>query len=206
MEEKNTKAKKPIFKRWWFWVIIAIVVIGAIGSMGEEDTPNVADKSGEVVESNVSKSNDEEQKQESEPVTKPEVPEFFKVGETVETKKIKAVISEVEKLNGSDFNRPADGNEFVLLHLTIENISDSEISVSSMLSFNSYVDDVTVNESLAAQIAKEGTSTVDGTIAAGKKLKGVLAYEVSKDWEEIEVHFTPDVWDNTAIKWIIENK
>lgn len=205
MEERNTKAK-PIFKRWWFWVIIAIVVIGAIGSMGEEDTPNVADKSGEVVESNVSKSNDEEQKQESEPVTKPEVPEFFKVGETVETKKIKAVISEVEKLNGSDFNKPADGNEFVLLHLTIENISDSEISVSSMLSFNSYVDDVTVNESLAAQIAKEGTSTVDGTIAAGKKLKGVLAYEVSKDWEEIEVHFTPNVWDNTAIKWKIENK
>jgi hypothetical protein len=68
------------------------------------------------------------------------------------------------------------------------------------------VDDTSINQSLSAQIAKEGTSTVDGTIAAGKKLKGVLGYEVPKDWNQIEVHFEPDMFDGTTIKWLIENE
>ncbi|MCR6546870.1 Ltp family lipoprotein [Dehalobacterium formicoaceticum] len=33
----NEKQRKPIYKRWWFIAIIAIFVIGAIGSIGEED-------------------------------------------------------------------------------------------------------------------------------------------------------------------------
>lgn len=37
MEEKKTRVKKPIFKKWWFWVIIVIIVIGAIGSNGSKD-------------------------------------------------------------------------------------------------------------------------------------------------------------------------
>lgn len=28
------RPKKPIYKRWWFWVIIAIVVLGIIGNLG----------------------------------------------------------------------------------------------------------------------------------------------------------------------------
>ena len=36
----NTKEKKPIFKKWWFWVV-AIIVIGAIGA-GMNGTKNQA--------------------------------------------------------------------------------------------------------------------------------------------------------------------
>lgn len=46
MEEKP---KKPIFKRWWFWLIVVIVVLGAIGGAGntgedaeQETVPSVA--------------------------------------------------------------------------------------------------------------------------------------------------------------------
>ena len=34
----SKKEKKPIFKRWWFWLIIAIILIGVIGSNGDEST------------------------------------------------------------------------------------------------------------------------------------------------------------------------
>lgn len=37
--ETTPKAKKPIYKRWWFWAIIVIVVVGAFGSGGKSDTP-----------------------------------------------------------------------------------------------------------------------------------------------------------------------
>lgn len=37
--------KKPITKRWWFWVIVVVLVVGVIGSLGgndEEDEPTTA--------------------------------------------------------------------------------------------------------------------------------------------------------------------
>ena len=34
MQQPVQKPKKPIFKKWWFWVIIAVVVIGVIGNLG----------------------------------------------------------------------------------------------------------------------------------------------------------------------------
>ena len=30
---QEKKQKKPIFKRWWFWLIVALMVIGAVGSV-----------------------------------------------------------------------------------------------------------------------------------------------------------------------------
>lgn len=32
------KAKKPIFKKWWFWVIIAVFVIGIAANAGKDDS------------------------------------------------------------------------------------------------------------------------------------------------------------------------
>ncbi|MGF7059291.1 DUF4352 domain-containing protein [Brassicibacter mesophilus] len=190
------KPKKPFYKRWWFIVIVVIIAISIIGGRGE-DKPKVSEDS--QSKQVVSENKPAEEKT-------PEEPEFFKLGETVETNKIKATISDIEKPKGNDFIRPADGKEFVLLNVTIENISSEEINISSMLSFNAYTDDESMNESLSAQTAKEGTKTLDGTIAAGKKLTGILGYEVPRDWKKIEVHFTPDAWDDITIKWIIENK
>lgn len=190
------KPKKPFYKKWWFIVIVVIVVIAAFGG-GGEDTPKIADNE-------ASEHQDEAKEVNAEPAEP--VQEFFKLGDIVQTKKVNATITNIEKSNGSQFNSPAEGNEFVLLNIEIENISNSEINVSSMLSFDAYVDDVALNESLSAQIAKEGTNTVDGTLASGKKLKGTLAYEIPTGWVQIEIHFTPDVWDDTAIKWIVENE
>lgn len=33
----SEKTKKPIFKRWWFWAIIVIIAIGALGSRGDKE-------------------------------------------------------------------------------------------------------------------------------------------------------------------------
>lgn len=33
---------KKIFKKWWFWVIVAVIVLGAIGSLGQNNGSNPA--------------------------------------------------------------------------------------------------------------------------------------------------------------------
>ncbi|MCH5297620.1 MAG: zinc-ribbon domain-containing protein [Ruminococcus sp.] len=40
--EQQTKPKKPIHKKWWFWVIIAVVAIGVIGAATGNNGNNAA--------------------------------------------------------------------------------------------------------------------------------------------------------------------
>ena len=54
VSQKEKKEKKPIFKRWWFWVIVGVLAIAIIGgSSGNDDTQNDTDKSS-VANNNVS--------------------------------------------------------------------------------------------------------------------------------------------------------
>lgn len=189
--DNRKKKKKPLFKRWWFWLLV-IVIIGAIGSSGgDKDTP---------------KETSSTKQHENKVETKKEEPkdEFYGIGEIAETKAIKATITDVEKSEGDQFNKPSDGNEFILININIENLSDNDIAISSVLSFNSYVDDESMNESISALMTKDKKS-LDGTMAPGKKLSGTLGYEVPKGWKEIEIHFEPEVFRDNKIKFKIQN-
>lgn len=39
---RAAKVKKPFYKRWWFWTIIALLVLGSVGSKEEIATPTTA--------------------------------------------------------------------------------------------------------------------------------------------------------------------
>lgn len=60
------------------------------------------------------------------------------------------------------------------------------MSISSMLCFDAYVDDYAMDEDLSALVASD-FNTMDGTVAAGKKLKGAICYQVPNNWNKIEV-------------------
>lgn len=32
--------KKPIFKRWWFWLLVVLVVLMGVGGMSQDDAPD----------------------------------------------------------------------------------------------------------------------------------------------------------------------
>lgn len=42
----GAKVKKPIYKKWWFWLIIAVVFIAVIGMAGEDDEGSPSSSSG----------------------------------------------------------------------------------------------------------------------------------------------------------------
>lgn len=53
MKEKKTKVKKPFYKKWWVW-LLAVIIIGAIATSGEDsdqDTSTADKKTNEEVAS-----------------------------------------------------------------------------------------------------------------------------------------------------------
>lgn len=125
----------------------------------------------------------------------------FGVGETADLNGISVKFDSCTESNGSEFTRPNDGNVFLICEFSIDNQSNKDIAISSIASINAYVDDYSTNLSLSALLATDKTQ-LDGAVAAGKKMAGVVGYEVSKDWKEIEIRFTPDFWSGNEITFI----
>lgn len=175
-------------------LLIFIVLVGIIGSMGENDSPTRVDD-GPTTQINNSNS-----------TTTPDASKGFKVGETAELNNITVSLVDVTESNGSAYNTPTDGNVFVLCEFEIANHSDAEINVSSALSFEAYCDGYTCTYSLSAILEKGNKNQLDGTVAPGKRFNGVIGYEVEGDWSELEIHFTPDVWSSKEIIFIANNE
>ena len=104
----------------------------------------------------------------------------------------------VTENSGQNYVSPDDGKVFVLCEFEIENNSSRDIASSTMLSFESYIDGYTTSLSLTAMMSSDEPQ-LDGTIAAGKKMKGVVGYEAPQDWSEIEIRFSPSFWGSEII-------
>lgn len=125
----------------------------------------------------------------------------YAVGEQAELDGVTVTLTQVEESQGKEYFRPADGKVFLLCHFEIANDSEEDIAVSSMMSFDTYVDDYAVSMSLNATVAADAAQ-MDGTVAAGKKLAGVIGYEVDANWSELEISFTPDVWSDKNLTFV----
>lgn len=162
-------------------VIVVIVLLAIIGSIGEPNDPQQVGTVGTDLEEDTSNENQEDELS------------VFHVGDIVELNGINVTLLGVEESGGSQFLAPTEGNVYVTFEFDIDNQSDSEITVSSLLSFEAYFDSYSTNLSIGA-ISNSDKSQLDGTVAAGKKMTGIVGYEVSSDWTTAEIRFTPDFW------------
>lgn len=122
-------------------------------------------------------------------------PDTFRVGDRVEMSDIYVTLVSVTESNGNSYLKPSDGNVFVICEFTIENESKDDLAVSSMMCFKAYADDFSTSLSIGGMAASE-KSQLDGSIAAGKKMNGIVAYEVPADWSEFEIRYTPNVYSS----------
>lgn len=201
------------------WVIIAVVAIFIIGALagGGDDPEKVGDVADSEInneangssESNLGKS-DQVESDELDKKDEPEAEEeedgaeketFFKKGETAELNDVQVTLTDYQESAGSEYNRPTDGNIFLIAEFEISNNTEKELSISSMMSFEAYADDYALNYCLSALLEKDGNQ-LDGTIAPGKKMKGWIGWEVPEDYSNVEIHFTDSVWSND--KFIFE--
>ena len=127
----------------------------------------------------------------------------FGLNETAVFKSLKFTATQLEENEGTEFFEPESGNVFVGVKFTVENISDEEQSLSSLLLFEAYADDIKVDYSFTAScVFDEGT--LDGDLAPGKKMVGWYALEVPEDWATIELDVKADWLSNSSATFVFE--
>ena len=181
-------------------IFIAIIII-AVASGNDEPVKvgdlneTSANQTSEIIENNTPPT-------ETTAETKQEEKSTFAPGEVVALNDVIVTFVGVTESTGSTYNKPNEGNVFILCEFDIENKTSEELGISSMLSFDAYCDDYSCSISISGLIEKGNKNQLDGTVAPGKKMNGVVAYEVPADWQEIEISFTPNVWSGKDIKFV----
>lgn len=177
----KNKGKHPILSA----VLIVLGIFLIIGALNPSSEPT---KVGEV-----------------DTTAKQDVQTTFGVGEKVSLDDVVVTLLDVTESSGSTYNKPAVGNVFVLCEFEIENNSSGDIGVSSIMSFDCYCDDYATSSSLSATLERGNKAQLDGSVASGKKMNGVIGYEVPKDWKELEVRFTPSFWSRKDITFVAKH-
>ncbi len=120
----------------------------------------------------------------------------FAVGETAVFDDMKITATELKESSGEGFFKPENGNVFIGINFTIENTSSEDISISSLMLFDAYIDNIKCEYSFNALCAFD-EGTLDGDVSPGKKLVGWYAVEVPADWTELELQFKNEWLDDS---------
>lgn len=127
------------------------------------------------------------------------------IGKTLITNDgISFTLLDVKESKGDSFSKPDSGKIYVLAQFLIENKTKKDCNISSMLSFDAYCDGFACDYSFGAMLVVD--DQLDGTVAAGKKMKGWIGFEVEKGWKEFEIQVKPDVWSSEKLIFITHKK
>lgn len=173
-------------------IVIFLIFVFAVNSNGNSANQGEAQKTGTVETQSES---DVEETRESN--TK-EQTEFF-VGDIVETEDLKiSFLGAGEYTSDNEFIQPKDGNVYYRMEFEFENISDSDQTISSMMNWDCYADDYSVEQSWI------GDDSIDANLSPGKKAKGAVYFEVPSDAENIVLEFETNFWTEKKIVFVVK--
>lgn len=171
------------------WIIIAIVLIFiiAIGSSDSESSEKSSDSNPQKVDTLENTSNTKEET----------VDNTFSVGDVVETSNLKiSFLSSEEYKSENEFITPKDGHVFYRFEFEFENISDSDVVLSSMMDWECYADDYSMEQTWGMD------DVLDATISSGKKAKGAIYFEVPTDAKSVVVEYETNFWTENKIIFV----
>lgn len=203
-ESRHKKKKGGCLKCFLivFGIFFALVVfVGIFGSSdSSESSSRSSNNSSSISSSKASSSKVSSSKTEIQN-------EIYGIGQTANSGDFAITLNSIsESMGTNEFIQPSEGNVYVICEITIENNSKKDVTISSLVCFEAYVDDFSVNQSITGLSAAENKNQLDGDVAAGKKINGVIVYEVPNDWKEFEIRINPDVFSFTDKEVIFKTK
>lgn len=161
--------------------IIVLVVICVLASLGGGDKPSSKNDDKKAQKSTETKKQGEKEKT------------SFETNETVTYKNVDFKVEKIERSNGSEFDKPEDGKEFLIVTINIKNNSDDKVS------YNAYDWKLTNSN---GQENDEAFTTVNsnalnnGDLAVGGTVTGTIAYEIPKGDSGLKLSYYDTVFDN----------
>jgi|CXWK01.1.fsa_nt_gi hypothetical protein len=120
--------------------------------------------------------------------------EAFAVGDVIEIGDLALTVHGVTFPAGDEFNRPDEGQRFVVVDVAVENRTATAQNISSLLQME--LKDATgqvYDLDLMAQAASGGTSP-DGELAPGETLRGQVGFQVPSDATGLVFVFDGDIF------------
>lgn len=186
----SDKVNKPFYKKTWFIVLVVIVVLGVVGGAmgGNDDKPKKVDS---TTQTENKTDNKEEEKEESNG------PQIFNIVDVIEADDYKITVNGVRSatVDSTGYYKPKDGYEFFLVNITLENISDEDKTVSSIMMFK-VVDQNGVSYDMT--IFPDAQGSLDGTVAPTRKMTGEYCVEVPQGTTGLELEFE-DIFSKQVI-------
>ena len=186
--KKASKAARKFYQKKRFILPVVLFGIIVLVNMGGSDDPKVvSDPGSTTTETATAKVTEPTIK-----VTEPTIKEFYAIAEAVQSHGATVTVTKVVKSNGSDYDTPKSGNEYVIVSVSIENSGSSEIS------YNPY--DFKMQNSKgqitdrAFAMANQDTALESGSLAAGGSIKGTLIFEQPKDDKALVLKYNGNIF------------
>jgi hypothetical protein len=174
-------------KRLWLIigvVVIVLIVIGSIASQaGKGSQPTTTSQVTQPASTG----------QPQQPMAKPTQPSANTIGKAVQVGDTWVVtVNSVKTSQGTEFITPKSGDTFVVIDVTLKNISASVQHASGLIQW-SLRDD----SGQRMQVSLMG-SDPGGTVTAGNLVRGQLSYEVPVNQHHFVLQFVPDFSGDVA--------
>lgn len=173
------QVKKPIYKRWWVWIIgiVVILIIIASGSSRPEKVGTTGEKA--------------KQKETSME---------YAIGDKIKLGNSIVSVNKVEFSQGGQFINPTEGNEWVNLNVTIENTASTQQYITTLGQMfirdgegNSYQVAVT-NKTI-----ENPTFGLDGTIIAKSKRTGWVGFEIKNGAQGLQFQYNGSIFGGGTV-------
>ncbi|MDR3151914.1 MAG: DUF4352 domain-containing protein [Bifidobacteriaceae bacterium] len=179
-DENAKNNSKAVFKRWWFWAIITVVVI-SIGT-GVNANNSGPTKTGEV-STNATAPSDTQNEEKS-----------FKVGDIISHDNKEIIVKSVQRNfdSGSQFIKPDSNKEFIKVVVYIENKSDNKITYNTFdWSLQDSEGDI---KNVDAMTYGVDNGLGSGELAKGGKKTGAMIFQVAQNDKNLILQYKPTFW------------
>ena len=199
--------KKPIWKRGWFWAIIVVVVsciVASSSDSSDEGAKKVEESKIEQTDTNKTDTAKKDTKDKKKDGKGKEEKEEFYVGDKVKLGDYAIKVTKVSHSNGTQYDKPKSGKEYVTVMLSIFNNGDSQVSYNefdfSLQNSSGQVSDVIFTT------IDEDTALNSGELVAGGTVKGSLTFEAPKNDKKLVLRYQPDFWSDKEIQIHLNKK
>ena len=124
----------------------------------------------------------------------------FNVGDTVAIDSLNITLNEITNPEGGDFANLDEGNQFLVVDITLENIGSEPEFVSSILQMQVKDQDGFV---YTVDIFAPTESSPEGEIVAGETIRGQIGYQVPVDAETLFFVFDEDVFTDGKVFYLL---